>query len=104
MLLIILFILIAIMAFGIQLDLCNYANGKAVKRIPVFINIALYVLAIILCLVDWLNGRQQTEGWVVIAFILSFVNTVTLVANIFAWMVHKQIQEKKQQAKCSPPQ
>lgn len=93
---IILFGLIAIMAFGIQLDLCNYASGKSVKRIPVCINIALYVLAIILCWVDWLNGRQQTEGGVVIAFILSFVNTVTLVANIAAWVVYKQMQKKKQ--------
>ena len=93
---IILFGLIAIMAFGIQLDLCNYTSGKSAKRIPVCINIALYVLAIILCLVDWLNGRQQTEGWVVIAFILSFVNTVTLVANIAAWVVYKQMQKKKQ--------
>jgi hypothetical protein len=33
---------------------------------------------------------------VVIAFILSFVNTVTLVANIAAWMVYKQMQKKKQ--------
>ena len=93
---IILFGLIAIMAFGIQLDLCNYASGKSAKRIPVCINIALYVLAIILCLVDWLNGRQQIEGWVVIAFILSFVNTVTLVANIAAWVVYKQMQKKRQ--------
>lgn len=104
MLLIILFLLIAIMAFGIQLDLCNYASGKAVKRIPVFINIALYVLALILCLADWLNGRQKTEGMIVVAFLLSIVNTVTFVANIFAWMVHKQIQEKKQKDKFSPPQ
>ena len=93
---IILFGLIAIMAFGIQLNLCNYTSGKSAKRIPVCINIALYVLAIILYWVDWLNGRQQTEGWVVIAFILSFVNTVTLVANIAAWVVYKQMQTKKQ--------
>jgi predicted MFS family arabinose efflux permease len=96
MLLIILFILIAIMAFGIQLDLCNYASGKAVKRIPVFINIALYVLALILCLAYWLNVRDKDAGLVVIAFILSFVNTVTLVANIAAWVVYKQMQKKKQ--------
>ena len=93
---IILFGLIAIMAFGIQLNLCNYTSGKSAKRIPVCINIALYVLAIILCWVDWLNGRQQTEGGVVIAFILSFVNTVTLVANIAAWVVYKQMQKKTQ--------
>jgi predicted MFS family arabinose efflux permease len=91
------------MAFGIQLDLCNYASGKAVKRIPVFINIALYVLALILCLACWLDGHDKDVGLIIIALILSIVNTVTLVANIFAWMVHKQIQEKKQKDKFSPP-
>ena len=93
---IILFGLIAIMAFGIQLNLCNYTSGKSAKRIPVCINIALYVLALILCLAYWLNVRDKDAGLVVIAFILSFVNTVTLVANIAAWVVYQQMQKKKQ--------
>jgi hypothetical protein len=44
----------------------------------------------------WLNVRDKDAGLVVIAFILSFVNTVTLVANIAARVVYKQMQKKKQ--------
>ena len=93
---IILFGLIAIMAFGIQLDLCNYTSGKSAKRIPVCINIALYVLALILCLAYWLDGHDKDVGLIILALILSIVNTVTLVANIAAWVVYKQMQKKKQ--------
>jgi hypothetical protein len=56
---------------------------------------ALYVIALILCLVDLLDGSSVVEIWVMFAFIISIVNTVALVADIIAWVVYKQIQKNK---------
>ena len=85
---------IAIIVFGIQIVLCNKANKKSVKRIPLYIIIALYAIALILCLVDWLDGSGGVAIWMIFAFIISIVNTVALVADIVAWVVCKQIQKK----------
>lgn len=87
--------ILAIIVFGIQFVLCSKANKKAVKHIPVYIIIALYAIALTLCLVDWLGGSGGVAIWVIFAFIISIANTVALVADIIAWVVHKQIQKNK---------
>ena len=87
--------ILAIIVFGIQFVLCSKANKKAVKRIPAYIIIALYAIALILCLVDWLDGCGGVAIWVIFAFIISIANTVALVADIVAWVVYKQIQKNK---------
>ena len=87
--------ILAIIVFGIQFVLCQKAYKKSVKHIPAYIIMALYVIALILCLVDLLDGSSVVEIWVMFAFIISIVNTVALVADIIAWVVYKQIQKNK---------
>ena len=87
--------ILAILVFGIQFLLCNKANKKSIRRIPVYIIIALYAIALILCLVDWLDGGGGVAIWVIFAFIISIANTVALFADVIAWVVYKQIQKKK---------
>ena len=86
---------LAIIVFCVQFVLCNKANKKSVKRIPVHIIIALYAIAIILCLIDWLDGSGGVAIWMIFAFIISIANTVALTADIIAWVVYMQIQKKK---------
>ena len=92
---IILCCILAVFVFIIQFGLCNKANKKAVKRFPAYIIIALYAIALVLCLVDWLDGSGGVAIWVIFAFIISIANTVALVADLIAWVVYKQIQKKK---------
>ena len=87
--------ILAIIVFGIQFVLCTKANKKSVKYIPVYIIIALYAIALVLCLVDWLGGSGGVAIGVIFAFIISIANTVALVADIVAWVVYKQIKKKK---------
>ena len=87
--------ILAIIVFGIQFVLCSKANKKTVKRIPAYIIIALYAIALALCLVDWLDGSGGVAIWVIFAFVISIANTVALVADIIAWVVYKQIQKNK---------
>ena len=87
--------ILAIIVFSIQFVLCNKANKKTVKCIPLYVIIALYAIALILCLVDWLDGSGGVAIWAIFAFIISIANTVALVADIIAWVIHKQIQKKK---------
>ena len=84
--------MLAIIVFGIQFVLCNKANKKTIKSIPVYIILALYAIALILCLVDWLDGSGGVAIWVIFAFIISIANTAALVADIIAWAVYRQIQ------------
>ena len=62
--------ILAVIVFGIQFVLCNKANNKSVKRIPMYIILALYAIALILCLVDWLDGSGGVAIWVIFAFVL----------------------------------
>lgn len=87
--------ILAIIVFGIQFVLCDKISKKSVKRIPTYIIIALYVISLVLCLVDWLDGSGGVAIWVIFAFIISIANTVALVADLIAWMVYKQIQKNK---------
>ena len=87
--------ILAIIVLSIQFVLCTKANKKSVKCIPVYIIIALYAIALVLCLVDWLGGSCGVAIGVIFAFIISIANTVALVADIIAWVVYKQIQKKK---------
>ena len=86
--------ILAILVFGIQFVLCSKAGKKTVKRIPVYMIIALYALALALCLVDWLDGSGGVAIWSIFAFIISIANTVALVADIVAWVVYTRIQKK----------
>ena len=92
---IILCCILAVIVFGIQFILCNKANKKSVKRIPAYIIIALYAVALVLYLIDWLDGSGGVAIGMIFAFIISIANTVALVADIIAWVVYKQIQKKK---------
>ena len=87
--------ILAIIVFGIQFVLCNKANKKSVKYIPVYIIIALYAIALVLHLVDWFDGSGGVAIWVIFAFIISIANTVALVADVIAWVVYNQIQKYK---------
>lgn len=87
--------ILAIIVFGIQMALCHKANKKAVKLVPAYIIIALYAIAIVLCLVDVLDGSGGVAIWMIFAFIISIADTVALIADIVAWVVYKQIQKKK---------
>lgn len=87
--------ILAIVVFGIQFVLCLEANRKAVKLIPTYIIVALYIIAIIFCLLDVLDGSSSVAIWMIFAFIISIANTIALVADITAWVVHMQIQENK---------
>lgn len=84
--------ILAIIVFGIQLALCLKAKKKAVKRIPVYIIIAVYAVALILCLIDVLNGSGGVAIWWIFAFIISIANTVALAADTMAWIVCKRIR------------
>ena len=81
---------------SIQFILCCKASKKSIKRIPVYMIIALYVIALILCLVDWLDGSGGVAIWMIFSIIISIANTVALVADIIAWVVYKLIQKKKE--------
>ena len=87
--------ILAVFVFTIQFVLCNKAKRKNVKHIPAYIIIALYAIAFVLCLADWLDGSGGVAMGVIFAFIISIANTVALVADIIAWVVYKQIQKKK---------
>ena len=81
---------------NIRFVLCLKANKKAVKLISIYIIIALYVVALILCLVDMFDGSGGVAIWVIFAFVISIANTVALVADIVAWGVYKQAQKRTQ--------
>lgn len=85
----------AALVFGIQLVLCHKASKKSAKCIPVYIIIALYSVATILCLVDVFNGSGGVAIWMIFAFIISVANTVALVADMIAWVVYKKIQKNR---------
>lgn len=87
--------ILAIIVFGIQMALCLKANKKVLKLIPAYIIIALYAMAIVLCLVDVLDGSGGVAIWMIFAFIISIADTVALIADIVAWVVYKQIHKKK---------
>ncbi len=86
--------ILAIIVFGIQFLLCMKTKNKAVKYTPMYIIGALYVVALILCLVDALDGGGGVAIWMIFAFIISITNTVALAADMIAWFVYKQIQKK----------
>ena len=86
--------ILAVLVFTIQFVLCNKAKRKNVKHIPAYIIIALYAVALVLYLVDMLNGSGGVAIWQIFAFIILVPNTVALVADIVAWVICKQIQKK----------
>lgn len=86
--------ILAIIVFGIQMTLCLKANKKVVKLIPVYIIIAVYAVALILCLVNVLNGSGGVAIWSIFAFIISIANTVALIADVVAWIMYKLIQKR----------
>lgn len=92
---IILCAVLAILVFSIQLALCFKSDKKSVKRIPVYIIFALYLTAVIMCLVDMLDGNGGVAIWVIFAYIISVANTVALLGDVAAWLVYKQIKMKK---------
>lgn len=87
--------ILAVIVFSIQMALCLKANKKAVKLIPTYIIIALYVIAGILCLLDLLDGSGGVAIWVIFAFVISIPNTVALVADIVAWVVYSKYKRSK---------
>lgn len=84
--------ILAIAVFGFQLALCLKANKKATKII-LYIIIAVYAVALIMCLVDVLNGSGGVAIWQIFAYIISIANTIALVADGAAWMVYKHIRK-----------
>lgn len=82
--------LLAILVFRIQLLFCNKANKKAVKCIPTYIIIAIYVIALIIGQVDVLDGSGGVAVWSKSAFLISMANTVAIAADMIAWVVYKK--------------
>ena len=87
--------ILAVIVFSIQLMLCFKTAKKATKLIPAYIIMILYIGALIMYLVDVLNGRGGVAIWMIFAFIISIANTVALIADAVAWVVYRQIQKKK---------
>ena len=88
--------ILAIIVFGIQFMLCQKSSNKSVKCIPTYIIIAFYAIALILCVIDILDGSGGVAIWMIFAFVISIANTVALIADIVAWVAYKQIQKNKQ--------
>lgn len=86
---------LAIIVFSIQFLLCCKAYKKSVKHTPGYIIVALYAIALILCLVDMLDGSGGVAIWMIFAFIISIANTVALVADMIAWVVYTSLQKNK---------
>lgn len=84
----------AMLVLGVQLALCLKSKKKIIKRIPIFIIGWVYIVALILCLLDVLNGSGGVAIWSIFAFIISIANTVTLAADGIAWIVYKRLQKK----------
>jgi len=87
--------ILAVIVFSIQLALCFKVNKKAVKRIPTYAILALYIFSLFLCLMDILDGSGGVAIGSIFAFIISIANTVALVADVVAWVVYKQMQKRK---------
>lgn len=86
--------ILAIIVFGIQMLLCCKAKRKVVRYLPSYLILALYAVAVALCLVDILNGSGGVAIWSIFAFIISIANTVALVADAAAWIVYMLNQKK----------
>ena len=87
--------LLAAAVFCAQLLLCRKAARRSVKLIPLFVIIALYGAALLLCLADILNGGGGVAIGTIFAFILSVANTVALAASAAAWAVYKRGQKRR---------
>ena len=87
--------ILAAAVFCVQLLLCRKAVRRSVKLIPLFIILALYAAALLLCLVDILDGGGGVAIWMIFAYILSVANTVALAASAAAWAVYKRTQKSK---------
>lgn len=90
--------ILAILVFSIQFALCFKVSKKAVRLIPIYIIIALYVLSLLLCLIDFLDGKGGVAMGSIFAFIIIIPNTVALAADVIAWVVYWQIQKNKNAA------
>lgn len=86
--------LLAVIHFSVQLALCQKAGRKAVKLIPIYLAVVVYAAALLLCLVDLVNGSGGVAIWWIFAFIIAIANTVALVADVAAWVVYKMIHQK----------
>lgn len=82
--------ILAVVIFSIQLILCLKAKQEAVKRIPSYIIIAVYFIALIMGLADALDGSGGVAIWSIFAFIISIANTVALAADVVAWIFYKK--------------
>lgn len=90
--------ILAVIVFGIQMFLCLRAK-RGIKFIPGYVIIATYVAALILYLVDLLNGSGGVAIWSIFAFVISIANTVALVADAATWIVYRLLQKKKRHQK-----
>ena len=81
--------ILAIIVFCIQLVLCNKAKTRTTKLIPVYFIILLYLVAIILYVVDVINGSGGVAIWAIFSFVISVANTVSLAADGLAWLFYK---------------
>lgn len=91
---IILCTLLAIFIFLIQFILCMKAKKTAVKLIPVYLIFACYATALILYLVELLNGGGGVAIGSIFAFIIVFVATVALFADALSWAIYKLTRRK----------
>ena len=84
---------LAVIVFGLQLMLCLKTNRKLIKYIPVCFIVVFYSLAIVLFLLDVLDGSGGVAIWMIFAFIIAIANTVALAADITAWLVYKHMKK-----------
>lgn len=86
----------AALVLGIQLTLCLKSKKKMIKLIPLCIILWIYVTALMLWLVELLNGSGGVAIWSIFAFIISIANTVALIADAVAWIIYKRRRVKKE--------
>lgn len=87
--------LLAIIIFVIQFVICKKAKRKHIKFLIVYLNITMYVIALVLYLIDILNGNGGVAIWSIFAFIILVVNTIALIADVLAWGIFKIMQKQR---------
>ena len=92
----------AFLVLGTQLALCLKSKKKMIKLLPLCIILFAYVTALMLCLVELLNGSGGVAILSIFAFILAIANTVALAADGAAWLIYRQLQKRKNRDSQAP--
>lgn len=84
--------ILAIIVFIAQWFLCRKSNKTAIKLIPIYIIALAYFVAVLLYVIERLGGAGGVAIGSIFAFVIAIPNTVALIADLVAWLVHKLVQ------------